>query len=131
MSKRWFSDLPKRLEELEGTCTAEQAVVQLVDRRLRVLEPLNPPVKLALVASACGIRPEFSIVKMEQDARLVIRDGSYYIQVNSTHDERRHRFSIAHEIAHKIIAETTDNTLMVKSRKGFSYFVSVQGDDKG
>lgn len=121
MTTGWLSDLPVQLQQLVDAPTPQQAVQQLVDTRLKWIEPLSPPVNLEMVASACGVNPAVARVTMHADARLVPIGDAWCIQVNAQHDERRHRFSIAHEITHKVIIDATVEAPLLSGWRGFKY----------
>jgi hypothetical protein len=78
----------------------------------------KPPINLRLVASIMDIQPEFNYVEMKQSARIVSRDGKYYIDVNKSHSKQRQRFSIGHEIAHKMLDGKKLNG--IKLRNGYT-----------
>lgn len=107
--KMWSSSFAKKLLDTEKTSTVEEAVEQRVKRihqTLNTLGALKPGINLDYVASVCNIRTPVQYVKMDQHARLLWYNGHFFIQVNENQQRsiRRCRFSIAHEIAHKILA---------------------------
>lgn len=122
-NKAWTSQLAQELLRTEGGSTVEEAALRLVDRNLNMLNPYKPPVDLSLVASIMSIQPNFNYVDMEQSARIVERDGKYSIDVNQNHSKQRQRFSIGHEIAHKMLAgkklqgvKSRDNHIVTKEK---------------
>jgi hypothetical protein len=103
-NKVWRSSLAQELLRTEGGATVEEAALHLVDKKLAMLKPLKPPIDLKLVASIMNIQPQFNYVEMQEAARIIEHDGKHYVHVNKKHPKPRQRFSIAHEIAHKMLA---------------------------
>ena len=116
--RNWHSHLAQELLRTESCDTVEKAMHQLINRKLSALKPLKPPVDLKLVASIIGIDPNFKYIEMQQSARIIEVNGRYEIHINKNHPPTRQRFSIAHEIGHKILAGKKIES--VKSRTGFS-----------
>jgi Zn-dependent peptidase ImmA (M78 family) len=123
---RWHSEFAKNLQENQATSSVEEAVIKLVRNKLKPLR-LSPPADLQMVASACNIIPKFELIAMEQDGRLIFRDNKYYIQVNISQGSRRQRFSIAHEITHKIL--DLNSTVRYKACTGVGHFVEREEEE--
>jgi Zn-dependent peptidase ImmA (M78 family) len=64
----------------------------------------NHPIDIRLIAQKLGISI-IDDVDMDKDVsgRLVFQSGKWYIYVNAFHNEKRKRFTIAHEVAHYIL----------------------------
>jgi Zn-dependent peptidase ImmA (M78 family) len=128
--KVWLSQYARLLQESEKTETVEEAVAKRIRRILGWIEDRSPPSKLELIASFAGIRYPFIETDMleGQDARLVPKDGQYFLEVNRAIKGARRRFSIAHEIAHKILAE--GNLTGLKYRGRFSADIEKQEEEE-
>src|SRR5437870_2146211 len=96
----WRSEVAKKLLEITGTGTVEEAIPLLVDNKLSMFESLKPPINLEMVASVFGISPRFNYIPMFSAACLRPEGKGYVIDVNSGSNSQRQRFSIAHEIGH-------------------------------
>jgi Zn-dependent peptidase ImmA (M78 family) len=99
----WKSQLVKSLMVSTNTQSPSQAIINLIDQKLKILGKIEPPVNLEMVASICDIQPKFIVTKMDEDGRLVSNDNKWYIYLNTDHYISRQRFSAGHEITHKII----------------------------
>jgi len=69
-----------------------------------LLHECNHPIDIRSIARKLGVTI-IDDVDMDKDisGRLVSQSGKWYIYVNAFHDEKRKRFTIAHEIAHFIL----------------------------
>jgi hypothetical protein len=103
--RQWRSDIARKLLAITGASSVEDAVPLLIDKKLSMFSTLNPPIDLAMVASAFGISSRFNFVPMTSAARLRPDGKGFAIDVNDAHNPRRQRFSIAHEIGHKALLD--------------------------
>jgi hypothetical protein len=104
--KLWHSQTAIELRSKYGTATVEEAVIRLVDEKLSALGGVKPPVNLELVASRFNIEPHFNYTDLPPaySARIRPNKGKYVVDVNRRHNRGRQRFSVAHEIAHRVLA---------------------------
>ena len=100
----WKSYLAQTLLESEGGNTVEEAALRLVDKKLSMIRSFKLPVDFKFVASIMDIQTEFNSVPMKEAGRIRECNGKYYIDVNERHSKQRQRFSIGHEIGHKMLA---------------------------
>src|SRR5258706_15308777 len=99
----WKSLLAEQLRQSESAATVEEAALSLVKRKLKSLNLFRPPFELRLIASAVGIVPDFKLTSMEEAGRIVRANGRHHIELKDSDSARRQRFTVAHEIAHKMI----------------------------
>lgn len=100
----WRSRLAQSLMQSEDASTPEAAIQKLVKRKLSMIAQPKLPVDLKMIASIVGIDPKFEFISMQEDGRLIEKDGKCIIQINKNQPEQRQRFSIGHEIGHKMLA---------------------------
>ncbi|MBE6445672.1 MAG: ImmA/IrrE family metallo-endopeptidase [Alphaproteobacteria bacterium] len=75
-----------------------------LDELENLLKRHNHPIDVRAIAKELGISI-IDDVDMDKDisGRLVFQSGKWYIYVNAFHNEKRKRFTIAHEVAHYIL----------------------------
>jgi hypothetical protein len=66
-SKQWRSEFAKRLKTNQNTDSVEDAVIKLVEDKLKFFGDTSPPTNLKKLASLCGINPNFEFVEMDAD----------------------------------------------------------------
>jgi len=83
-----------------GTLTTPSEVLELARQKGIEVEPLD----IARLASALGIKTRYEPMKNDDSGSLKKEKetGQWVMTVNSLHHPHRQRFTIAHEIGHKI-----------------------------
>lgn len=104
-SRVWKSEVAKQLLIKTKMSTIEEAVSFIVDSKLNKFTNLTLPVDLRIVASSFGIRSKFIKKEMDSSGRLVPDLKNYYIELNMNDSPQRQRFTAAHEIGHKALAD--------------------------
>jgi hypothetical protein len=123
----WRGDVAKKLLAITGARTVEEAIPQLIDKKLSMFGPLKPPVDPRMAASAFGISSHFNYIPMSSSARLRPDGNGYVIDVNSANNKQRQRFSIAHEIGHKALL---DHGIRITKHRGSAYYRSEEREEE-
>jgi Zn-dependent peptidase ImmA (M78 family) len=100
--KSWQSNIAQSLIQSQNANTVEEAIVRLIEQKLSMIQDKSK-LDLALVASILGIDAKFRYVEMAQSARIIQNGGKCFIEVNKAHSKQRQRFSIGHEIGHRML----------------------------
>jgi Zn-dependent peptidase ImmA (M78 family) len=97
---RWVE---RKYATRSGKAAARYEVLQRSRALFSTVAETFPPTDLGALARHVGV-DSIRCLPLAVDGRLVSENGRYVIEVNKDHQIERQRFTIAHEIAHLVIA---------------------------
>lgn len=106
--KTWDSSLARFLSDHFVTASPRAVAKYLTQGKLEAFKSLNggelkPPIKLEIFASFCGVSDIVPKEDMKEFGQLTPINGKYEIWFRKDQSKLRKRFTIAHEIGHKLL----------------------------